>query len=121
MQPLTIAFAPTVLEQIRRAKHRTSRKMTRIHRHYPGILVELVAKVLGHGFGMLEVVVYADEGAGDVGLLIQVRKTEAGQCRCVVEDGGLILGAEAGGECVAGLGRGSVYAVDEGWDGGGSR
>jgi hypothetical protein len=95
--------------------------MARIHRHYPGIIVKLVAKVLSHGLGMLEIVVYADEGAGDVGLLVEVRETKAGERRCVVEDGGLVLGAEACRECVAGLGRGSVYAVDEWWDSGGSR
>lgn len=48
-----------------------------------------------------------------------MREAKARECRCVVEDCGLVLCAEAGGEGVAGLGGGAVHAVDEWGDGGG--
>lgn len=44
-------------------------------------------------------------------------ETEAIEGRCVVEDRGLVLRAEAGGEGVSSLSVESVDAVDDGWDG----
>jgi hypothetical protein len=89
MQPLIalLPFPPTpinILQQIRRPKHRAPSKMSRIHRHNPRILTIPLPKVLGHCFRMREVVVDADEGGGDVGLLVEVREAEAREGRDVV-------------------------------------
>jgi hypothetical protein len=118
MQPLallitSLALPRRILQQIRSTKHGATGEMPRIDRDDERVLAILLRKVLGDVLGVCEVVVDADEGRGDVGLLVEVCEAEAGECRCVVQDGGLILGREAGGEGVAGLGRGAVHAVDE--------
>lgn len=66
---------------------------------------------------MLQVIIHADERAADVGLLVQVCETEASEGGGVVEDRGLILRREAGGEGIACLGVEAMDAVDGGWDG----
>lgn len=93
--------------------------MRRINTNNPRILLVSLAKIPCYGFGVRGVVVDADEGRRDVGLLVEVREAEAREGRGVVYDCGLVFRAEAGGEGVAGLRGAAVDAVDEGWDGGG--
>lgn len=120
MEPLIAVLAlhaGTLLDEIRSAKHRASSEVPGIDRHDERVLAVHGREVLGDVLSVCEVVVHADERARDVGLLVQMREAEAGERRGVVENRGLVLGGEAGGEGVSGLRGGAVHAVDEGWDG----
>lgn len=75
--------------------------MLRVDRHHEGVLSIFLTEVLGDVLGMGEIVVHANERGGDVGLLVEMGEAEAGDCRLVVEDRGLVLRAEARGEGVA--------------------
>lgn len=76
------------------------------------------AEIPRYRFGVRGVVVDADEGRGDVGLLVEMGEAEAGEGRRVVYYCSLVFGAEAGREGVAGLRGAAVDAVDEWGDGG---
>jgi hypothetical protein len=121
MEPLVAILAlhtHTLLDQVRSAKHRAPSEVPGIDRHHERVLAVLGSEVLGDVLGVREVVVHADEGARDVGLLVQMGEAEARERGGVAEDRSLVLGGEAGGEGVPSLRGGAVYAVDEGWDGG---
>ena len=72
--------------------------MSRIHTYNPHLLTPLLCPVLRHVLCVREVVVHTDERARDVRLLVQVCEPKARQRRSVVENRGLVLGAEACGE-----------------------
>lgn len=93
--------------------------MSRIHTHEQHLLAPRLCPVPGDFLRVGQVVVDGDEGAADVGLLVEVREAEAGQRGCVVQDGGVVFRAEAGAERVPRLGAGAVDAVHKGRDGGG--
>lgn len=93
--------------------------MSRIHTHEQHLLAPRLGPVPGDFLRVGQVVVDGDEGAADVGLLVEVREAEAGQRGCVVQDGGVVFRAEAGAERVPRLGTGAVDAVHKGRDGGG--
>lgn len=93
----------TYLKQIRCPEHRSPRKMPRINTHDEHLLTPLLRPVLRHVLRMLQVVVHADKRAADIGLLVQMGQAEARKRRCVVEDRGLVLGAESGRKRVPGL------------------
>ena len=90
--------------------------MLRIDGNDPSILIVHGRKVAGYFLGVRLVDVDADEGRGDVGLLVEVGEAEARKHRVVVYDGGLVFGSETGAEVVLGLGAVTVDAVDEGGD-----
>lgn len=62
---------------------------------------------------MRKIIIHADEWAADVGLLVQVCEPEAAESGCVVEDRGLVLGREPGGEGVPSLCGEAVDPVDD--------
>jgi hypothetical protein len=78
MQPLSFYLSATsrLPQEIRSTKHRTSSKVRRVYRDNPRIFTITLSEVLGHGFCMSEGVVHANEGGGDVGLLVQVGEAE---------------------------------------------
>ena len=80
MQPLPCYLFAIggILQQVRRTKHWTTSKVRGIYCDNPGVLTIMLSEVLGHGFRMSKVVVYADERGRNVGLLVQVGETEAG-------------------------------------------
>lgn len=90
-----------------------------INGYHPRVFIIQPRKVACDLLGVCLAAVHANKGRGDVGLLVEVGETKAGEVRELVDDCGLIFGAEAGGEVVGGLGAGAVNAVNKGGDGGG--
>jgi hypothetical protein len=117
MQPYLRRRQLLALQQIRRPEDRTARQVIRVDSNDPSIFVVQPRKVARDLLGVGVAAVDADEGRRDVGLLIEVGQAEAVEVAELVDDGGLVLGAEAGAEVVLGLGAGAVDAVDEGGDG----
>jgi hypothetical protein len=117
MQPYLRRRQLLALQQIRRPEDRTARQVIRIDSNDPSIFVVQPRKVARDLFGVGVAAVDADEGRRDVGLLVEVGQAEAVEVAELVDDGGLVLGAEAGAEVVLCLGAGAVDAVDEGGDG----
>jgi hypothetical protein len=106
MQPLLLLANITAIlaQQICRSEQRATSEVLRINSHDERVFSILGGEVLRNCFGMSRVVVYGDEWRGDVGLLVDVRDSEARESAGVVYDCGLVLGEEAGLEGVAGLG-----------------
>jgi len=107
----------THLKQIRSPEYRPPRKVPRVHTHDQHLLAPHLGQVLRNVLRVSKVVVHADEGRTDVGLLAQMREAEARQRGRVVEDRGLVFGCESGREGVSRLRGAALDAIDEVWDG----
>lgn len=119
MQPPLRLAQLLPIQQVTRPEHRAPTQMVRIDGDHPRVLVVQAGKVARDVLCVRGAAVHADEGRADVCLLIEVREAEAREVRELVDDSGLVFGAEAGAEVVVGLGASAVDAVDEGGDGGG--
>ena len=82
-----------------------------IYTNDPHLLTPILRPPARHILRMRTIAIYADERAGNVGLLVEMCESEALQRRSVVENCGLVLCAEASREGVPSLGRSSVDAV----------
>lgn len=70
---------------------------------------------------MGDIVVYANKGRRDVGLLVEMGEPEARKSRGVVYNGGLVFGTKACREGIPRLRAAAVDTIDERGDGSGCR
>lgn len=79
-----------------------------------GIFIIQLSKIACHLLGVGLAPVNANKRRRDVCLLVKVGQTEAIEMEELVDDGGLVLGAETSAEVVLGLGPIAVDSVNEG-------